>query len=78
MADYVRPEQASQVLLKHGCVVAVATLKRLRCVGGGPPYTKVRGRVIYAIEDLADWAAAQPRQRRRSTSDVRGGAPEGL
>jgi hypothetical protein len=37
--------------------LAKATLTKLRCVGGGPPYYKVRHRVFYSLGELDDWLA---------------------
>lgn len=35
--------------------LAVATLAKLRCVGGGPAYLKLGRKVLYRRGDLADW-----------------------
>ncbi len=43
-----------------------ATLERWRSVGGGPPFRKLGGRVVYALEELDAFADAG---RRASTSD---------
>ena len=43
-----------------------ATLARWRCVGGGPPFRKFGGRVVYSQEELKAYAEAT---RRVSTSD---------
>ena len=32
------------------------TLEKLRVLGGGPLYRKFGARVLYAVEDLQDWA----------------------
>lgn len=42
------------------------TLEKHRCFGTGPIYHKLGGRIVYAIGDLDQWAAAG---MRRSTSD---------
>jgi hypothetical protein len=44
------------------------TLEKLRVVGGGPTFSKLGRRVVYAREDLQSWATAK---RRASTSDTR-------
>lgn len=44
------------------------TLEKLRVVGGGPTFSKLGRRVVYALEDLQSWVAAK---RRASTSDTR-------
>jgi hypothetical protein len=43
------------------------TLEKMRCTGGGPPFHKFGGKVLYAEADLEAWATAQ---RRVSTSDT--------
>lgn len=48
--------------------LARATLAKLRCAGGGPPFIKLGSRVFYREDDVGEWLDAQP--RRRSTSDV--------
>ena len=39
--------------------LAVATLAKLRCLGGGPPYLKLGRKVVYRRADLADWLGAR-------------------
>jgi Helix-turn-helix domain len=39
--------------------LAVATLAKLRCRGGGPPYLKLGRKVVYRRADLADWLSAR-------------------
>jgi hypothetical protein len=47
--------------------LAPATLAKLRCVGGGPLFTKLGRAVVYTVDDLEQWVAAQG--KRRSTCD---------
>ena len=48
--------------------LAEATLEKLRCLGGGPPFFKVsRKRVVYDARELDAWARSK---RFVSTSDV--------
>jgi hypothetical protein len=35
--------------------LAVATLAKLRCIGGGPAYLKLGRKVMYRGADLVDW-----------------------
>ncbi|WP_420838544.1 helix-turn-helix domain-containing protein [Corynebacterium hadale] len=35
--------------------LSMKTLANLRSEGSGPPFTKVRGKVIYRTQDLEDW-----------------------
>jgi hypothetical protein len=39
--------------------LAVATLAKLRCLGGGPAYLKLGRKVVYRRADLADWLGAR-------------------
>jgi hypothetical protein len=39
--------------------LAVATLAKLRCLGGGPAYLKLGRKVVYRRADLADWLRAR-------------------
>lgn len=49
------------------CGSSSSTLEKLRLHGGGPVFSKLGRRVVYRIEDLDAWLAAN---RRRSTSDA--------
>lgn len=42
------------------------TLEKQRVIGGGPPFRKFGRRVLYAVDDLEQWAAARIYE---STSD---------
>jgi predicted DNA-binding transcriptional regulator AlpA len=48
------------------CGSSASTFEKLRLTGGGPVYSKLGRRVVYRVEDLDAWLAAN---RRRSTSD---------
>jgi hypothetical protein len=39
--------------------LAVATLAKLRCIGGGPEYLKLGRKVVYRRTDLANWLNAR-------------------
>jgi Helix-turn-helix domain len=39
--------------------LAVATLAKLRCIGGGPEYLKLGRKVVYRRSDLANWLNAR-------------------
>lgn len=39
--------------------LAVATLAKLRCVGGGPTYVKLGRKCVYRRGDLIDWLNAR-------------------
>jgi hypothetical protein len=42
-------------------------LAKLRTVGGGPPFSKLGGKVLYEIGDLKNWVAAR---KVKSTAQV--------
>lgn len=46
--------------------VSPYTLEKKRVTGGGPPFRKHFGRVVYAVSDLEEWSA---RRLRVSTTD---------
>lgn len=66
----LRRWEASRYLLdRHGIAMAVATLAKLACLGGGPPYQKA-GRVpLYPVDLLDQWASARLGRVIRSTSE---------
>lgn len=39
--------------------LAVSTLEKLRCTGGGPAYCKLNRRVVYLPSDLDSWIASR-------------------
>lgn len=51
--------------------LSVSTLNKLRVFGGGPVFLKLGRRVVYDLADLDAWLSTK---RRRSTSDIGGGA----
>jgi hypothetical protein len=38
--------------------VAIATLAKMRCMGGSPPYTKAGRKILYDRRDLVAWLNA--------------------
>jgi predicted DNA-binding transcriptional regulator AlpA len=51
----------------HYTRVALSTLAKLRCWGGGPPYLKLGRKIGYQRADVDEWLASR---RARSTSDA--------
>jgi hypothetical protein len=39
--------------------ISCRSLERLRCVGGGPKFVRLRGSVRYRIEDVEAWVASR-------------------
>ena len=58
---YLRTPEAARFLGLSG-----RTLEKHRTYGTGPRYSKIGGRVVYAIDDLQSWA---DRGAKSSTSD---------
>lgn len=55
---------------RHGIELAVATLAKLACLGGGPPFQKA-GRVpLYPVDLLDAWATARLGRVVHSTSEA--------
>jgi predicted DNA-binding transcriptional regulator AlpA len=61
---YLRTPEAARFLGLSG-----RTLEKHRTYGTGPRYSKIGGRVVYAIADLQAWVS---RGRKSSTSDETG------
>ena len=52
--DYLRPAQVGEIM-----GWSLNTLANYRSRGEGPPYVKVRNRVLYPVVDLDRWIAEQ-------------------
>ncbi|KAB1071549.1 hypothetical protein F6X51_19585 [Methylobacterium planeticum] len=64
-----RWEASRHLLDRHGIELAVATLAKFACLGGGPPFQKA-GRVpLYPVDLLDEWALARLGRVVRSTSE---------
>lgn len=60
---------ASQWLSAHGVRRTPATLRKLRCIGGGPQYRLLNGRPYYTEPDLTGWLVARLSAPIGSTSE---------
>jgi predicted DNA-binding transcriptional regulator AlpA len=58
----------------RGCAerigIKAKTLDNWRSTGGGPPYYKIGGRVVYDDAEVDDWLAARRRTSTSGTSDT--------
>jgi hypothetical protein len=61
---------ASQFLRQSGVPVAPTTLRKLRCIGGGPAFYKALGRVLYEERALIEWAQSKRSPEVNSTSEL--------
>jgi hypothetical protein len=65
-----RVKAAEYLAICHGLPIAPATLAKLACLGGGPPFQRA-GRVpLYPREELDAWAETRLGPVRLSTSDT--------
>jgi hypothetical protein len=62
-------KEAAQFLTDQGYKTAPATLAKLACIGGGPPFASFGRRPLYQEADLLAWAQGRTTGPRRSTSD---------
>ena len=66
----LRRWEASRYLLdQYGIEMAVATLAKLACLGGGPPFQKAGRLPLYPVDLLDVWAVARLGPVVRSTSE---------
>jgi hypothetical protein len=69
----LRRSEASQYLeVAHGLTIATATLAKLACIGGGPPFHKSGASPLYPRDLLDAWAVERLGKLLRSTSDAGG------
>ena len=64
-------EAAAYIQDIYGQPCAKATLDTLRCRGGGPRFYKVGSAVLYAVEDLDQWALSRMGEPVENTSQFR-------
>jgi hypothetical protein len=55
--------------------IAVATLAKMRCIGGGPPFVKAGRRVLYRRGDVIAWLNAR---RVKNTTEAAQSLPRRL
>jgi hypothetical protein len=65
------PREASAYCASIGYPLAEATLAKLRCVGGGPTFSRFGRRIGYRASVLNEWL------ERRTTTITNSGAPRG-
>jgi hypothetical protein len=61
---------AAEFLTSKGYRIAVATLAKLACIGGGPLFKHWGRKPIYRTTDLLEWVEAKTSGPKRSTSEV--------
>ncbi|MCC0809523.1 DNA-binding protein [Methylobacterium sp. W2] len=54
----------------HGTPVAIATLAKLRCIGGGPKFDRFGRSIFYVRSNLDAWVSGRLNGARRSTSET--------
>jgi hypothetical protein len=60
---------AAQWLTAHGIRRSPLTLRKLRCLGGGPTYRIMNGKPYYTAPDLADWVRSRLSAPLRNSSE---------
>jgi hypothetical protein len=70
--DFLEPKEAATFLTEECHLpIAVSTLAKLRCLGGGPIFQKFGGRRIrYRTTRLREYANSRISAERRSTSEA--------
>ncbi|MGY4478630.1 helix-turn-helix transcriptional regulator [Bradyrhizobium sp. USDA 3364] len=56
----------NELSARYGGKVKVRTLNNLRFVGGGPPFVKIGGRVLYKLSQVVEW---EEQRNVRTTSE---------
>lgn len=64
--DYLRPAQVGEIM-----GWSLNTLANYRSRGEGPPYVKVRNRVLYPADDLDRWIAEQAKKSDNKKASTR-------
>jgi len=57
-------------LTSHGIRRSPLTLRKLRCLGGGPAFRTLNGKPLYTEADLATWVKERLSPLRRSSSEA--------
>lgn len=70
LPEFVKPREAAAILR-----VSTESLRRYRIRGGGPANYMFGTSIVYALADLADWAAGQ---RYHHTGQFHTGQPDAL
>ena len=70
MKKFYNSGQAADYLTQRGCPIAAQTLRKLRCVGGGPVFQKSGHFALYSEEGLNAFVQERLGPVRRSTTDA--------
>jgi hypothetical protein len=69
MAPLMYSSAASEWLTAHGVPRTEKTLRKLRCVGGGPKFRRFNGKPVYTEPDLIEWVESRLTAPVGSTSE---------
>jgi hypothetical protein len=69
MEPLLDTKSAAQRLTALGVRRSPTTLRKLRTVGGGPPYRHLNGRAYYTDLDLVEWISSRLTAPRRNSSE---------
>ena len=67
---YLTPKEACEFINKLGARIAVTTLSKYRCVGGGPVYQTFGRSPRYTPRRLTEWVQERLSPERRSSSQA--------
>jgi hypothetical protein len=67
---YLSRSEASHFLCDRGLSVAVGTLAKYACVGGGPRFVKFGRKPLYTKQSLEEWIAEKLSAEIASTSEL--------
>jgi hypothetical protein len=70
MVSLLDTPTAAQWLTAHGVRRSPLTLRKLRCLGGGPRYRILNSRPFYTEDDLAAWVEERLSPPRHSSSEA--------
>ena len=70
MEPLLDTRSAAQRLTALGIRRSPTTLRKLRTVGGGPPYRHLNGRAYYTDRDLVDWISSRLTPLRHNSSET--------
>lgn len=70
MEPLLDTEAAAEWLTANGVRRTPATLRKLRCIGGGPRYRRLNGKPYYTEPDLIGWIEARLSAPIGSTSEA--------
>lgn len=69
MSKFLTRKEAAEYLTAQGLRIAVGSLQKYACIGGGPLYQRFGNKCVYMAENLDAWARAKLSAPAASTSE---------